>query len=110
MRPIPLKTVAAFLDRLSESKRPLEVGVVGPDRYSPRDAKKIGPLIAAAAANGVIVAAGPGHSCRAARHGGLVNFWQAANPDRCRELAAEFRRLADRFDDDGNDKQQTLLF
>ena len=110
MKPFLLRIVAAFLERLAESLRPLEVGMFGPDRYAPGDAKRIGPLIAAEAANGVIQRAGPGTSCRASRHAGLVNFWITNDPGRCRERAAELRRLADLFDDDGNDKRQTLLF
>jgi hypothetical protein len=110
MRPLALKIVAEFLDRVADSERPLEVGVVGPDRYEPRDTKQVGPLIAELVSGGLLVKAEVGTSCRGSRHAGLVNYWRTDNPDGCRERAAALRLRAAGLDDDGNDAKQLRLF
>ena len=108
MRRLPLKVVAEFLLRVAETDRPLEIGVVGPDRYEPDDAKRVGPLIAELAGDGVLVRSVAGNSCRASRHGGLVNYWRTDDPDRCRQRAAALRQRAAGLDDDGNRQNATL--
>ena len=101
---------ADFLDLVAESSVPVEIGAVGPDRYSARDAKRVGPMLTATAAKCSLRLAGTGTSCRPVRHGGLVNCWVTDDPDACRREAEAMRRRAELLDDDGNDKRQTLLF
>ncbi len=96
---------ADFLDLVAKSSEPVEIGAVGPDHYSARDAKRIGPMVASKAAKCSLRQASAGTSCRASRHGGLVNRWLTDNPDACRREAEAMRRRAEALDDDGGDKR-----
>lgn len=101
---------ASFLELVAKSSVPVEIGAVGPDRYSASDAKRIGPMVASKAAKCSLRQGAAGTSCRPSRHGGLVNRWFTDDPDACRREAEAMRRLAASLDDDGSDKRQKRLF
>lgn len=103
--------LADFLDRLASSSEPVEVGQAGPvDRYSQREAKLIGPTVGAFATSGMIKPADVQCSCRPSRHRAIVRRWLPLCRESCRQKALEFRRRAERLDDDGNDLRQPTLF
>lgn len=83
---------ADFLDLVAKSSKPVEIGAVGPVRYSAGDAKRVGPMLASKAAKCSLRQASAGTSCRASRHGGLVNRWLTDDPDACVREAQAMRR------------------
>ena len=96
------ETLARFFAAAGETSEPLDVGSFGPDsKYSSFERCRIGPLISAAARDGIIVRAGGGNSQRTSRNGAFTQFWCGASATSCRRLSREFGRLAETVDDDG---------
>jgi len=95
MTPRLLCVLADFLDRLADSLTPVDIGECGPaERYSRREAKALGPAVAALAADGLITPADIARSARPYRHQALVRRWLSLTADGCRQRAAEYRRQA----------------
>ena len=105
---------ADWLYRLA-SGEPGEIGQVGqPDRYPPRIAQAIGPMVAYLHRVGIIAHAGATYATRPARRRTVARLWRATDPAACAALAAaDVAWLASHpADDDAppSEPRQLLLF
>jgi hypothetical protein len=108
-----LLILADFLEALADSRDGwVSIGQFGPDEpYARKESRQLGPAVREIHAEGLIA---PGEkagvSPRPSRKGGLERCWFSVCRDGCRQRAQEYRRLAERLDDDGHDVRQPTLF
>lgn len=96
------ETLARFFDAAAVSTEALDIGQFGPPtKYTEFERVRLGPMVNAKARQGLLLPGGGGNSERHSRHGAFTRKWVGACSSACRAQAAEYWRLAESVDDDG---------